>query len=126
MNIAPRLLWLDCSAGASVGVVITAFHPWFSNLYALPASFVLFMGLANVLYALFSFSLARRRSRPHNLLIILVVANLIWGLLCLTWLWIFWQSASVFGLAQLFLEAFFVAGLGCLEWRYRSELSTRP
>ena len=123
MNIASKLLWLDCTAGATVGLVVSLFHGWFSELYALPAEFVLFMGLANFAYGVFSFSLAIRPTRPRHLFILLVSANITWGLLCLAWLVVFRETASIFGMAHLALEAAFVAGLGLIEWRNKSALN---
>ncbi len=57
---------------------------------------------------------------------LLVVANLTWALLCLRWVFVFSQTASPFGLAHLLLEALFVGGLACLEWRWRELLQTNP
>ena len=40
------------------------------------------MGLANLAYGTFSFSLARRAVRPRALLQLLASANIAWGVLC--------------------------------------------
>lgn len=121
----PRnLLWVDCSAGAVVGILVLALSVWLSKLYQLPHSFVLFMGGANLAYAAYSFSLARRATRPKALLWLLIAANLTWGVLCFWWAFSYWGTASVFGLAQLLGEGIFVGGLACVEWRWRELLLT--
>ena len=109
-------------AGMSVGVVLLLFHAWVSPLHRLPESFILFMGAANLTYGLFSLSLALRQRRPRVLIRLLSVANVLWGLACCAWLWVYWESASVFGQGQLMLEALFVGGLGVLEWRWQEWL----
>ncbi len=121
----PRnLLWVDCSAGALVGILVLGLSGWLSKLYQLPYNFVLFMGGVNLAYAAYSFSLARRATRPKPLLWLLIAANLVWGLLCFGWAYSYWETASLFGRAQLVLEGLFVGGLACVEWRRRELLLT--
>ena len=128
MNIltisAPRLLWLDCGAGAFVGITVLLFHGWLSDLFQLPARLVFVMGMANLAYALYSFSLALRQKRPLMLIKLLVLANFTWAVLCFTWFAAFAATASIFGLAQLGLEGLFVGGLALQEWRQRDALSS--
>ena len=121
---APRLLWLDCGAGALVGITVLLFHGWLSDLFQLPVRLVFIMGVANLAYALYSFSLALRQKRPLMLIKLLVLANLVWAVLCFIWFAIFAATASIFGLAQLFLEGLFVGGLALQEWRLRDALSS--
>lgn len=119
-----KLLWVDCSAGAAVGLLVLTFSGWLSELYQLPRNFVVFMALANLAYALYSFSLATRPRRPRILILLLIVANMTWGVLCFWWAFTYGQTASLFGLAQLVGEGLFVGGLACLEWRWRELLLT--
>ncbi|MEM9673406.1 MAG: hypothetical protein ACFB15_30390 [Cyclobacteriaceae bacterium] len=117
-----NLLWIDCSAGALVGFVVVSASTWLSDLFQLPYDLVLLMGIMNLVYASFSFSLAIRSKRPKLMIIFLVVANLTWAVLCVRWAMIHFDTASFFGLAQLLGEALFVGGLAVLEWRYRDLL----
>lgn len=119
-----RLLWIDCAAGALAGVAVLALSPWLSRLYALPQEVLLFVGAANLLYATYSFSLARWAERPVSLIKLLVFANAAWVPVCLGLAANFWGRASVFGLAHLVGEAFFVGGLAALEWKRREQLAT--
>ncbi len=68
MNIVPRLLWVDCTAGALTGVTVLALGGWLSRLHALPYELLLFLGATNLLYASYSFSLSVRSERPKELL----------------------------------------------------------
>lgn len=124
MGLRRNLLWIDGLAAAVAGVVVLALAGWLSPWYGLPHAFVLFLGWMNLAYATFSLSLARRSERPLRLLVLLAVANLGWGVCCLRWAVVFGQTASLFGLVHLVGEGFFVAGLGCLEWRWRELLRT--
>ena len=123
MKLGPRLLWLDCSAGASVGLVVLLFHEWFSETYGFSPEFTLFLGGANLGYGCFSFALAVRRRRSTLHFKTLVAANLGWAALCfISVLWL-WNEASVLGIGHLVLEGVFVGGLGGLEWRSRHRLN---
>ena len=57
------LLWIDCSAGAAVGVGMLALHVPMAHWYELPVGLLLGMGAANLVYASFSLSLARDPDR---------------------------------------------------------------
>jgi len=124
LSIRRKLLWVDCSAGAIVGVTVLLLHGWLSKWYGLPQNLVLFMGVANLAYASYSFSLALRKKRPLALIRLLVIANLAWALLLLIWVVVFNGTASPLGLAYLVMEALFVGGLGILEWGSRGLLTT--
>ena len=80
------------------------------------------MGVANLAYGAFSYSLARRASRPRALIVLLVVANASWALLCGLAAAHFAGQASAFGLAHLIGEGLFVGGLAVWEWRERESL----
>jgi hypothetical protein len=119
-----NLLWVDCIAGAVAGAVVLLFSGWLSGLHGLPRELLLLNGAANLLYASYSFSLARRRRRPGALINLLVFANLAWAVVCLWLARVFAGSATVFGIGHLVGEAVFVGGLAALEWRWRDQLLT--
>ncbi|HYH78407.1 MAG TPA: hypothetical protein VEX86_01375 [Longimicrobium sp.] len=122
MYILRKLLWVDCIAGALVGVAVLMLSGWLSNLYALPRSLLLFTAGANVLYASYSFSLAVRARRSMASINLLVFANLAWLPVCLGIVVLFRESATLFGIAHMMAEGMFVAGLALLEWRQRDRL----
>jgi hypothetical protein len=112
------LIEIDWIAGLIVGVVMLVSHPWLATLYALPAMVLVGMGLANLGYACFSFTLARsRRGEWVPLFRVLAAANLLWALVCLTLAGLWFREATALGLAALVIEALLVGGLGVLEWR---------
>lgn len=119
MRVWRHLLWVDCSAGGVVGVLVLLLSGWLSELYALPLPVVLVMGAANLLYASYSLSLAVRKVRPLPLLVVLVVANGVWAVGCVVAAVVFAGTASPLGLATLIGEGLFVGGLAALEWRNR-------
>lgn len=124
MDRRRQLLWVDGLAGAVAGVAMLILGGWLSELYQLPRNLLFLNALANLAYASYSLSLARRITRPPNLIRLLVVANLTWAVVCLRWAFIHSETASLFGLAHLVGEALFVGGLACLEWRWRELLRT--
>lgn len=80
------------------------------------------IGLANVTYAAYSFSLARRSRRPPALLLPLIAANSLWAITCVVAAVYFAGSASVLGLGHLLTEGLVVGALARLEWQARDRL----
>ncbi|WP_412069423.1 hypothetical protein [Rubrivirga sp. IMCC43871] len=124
MHACRRLLWIDCAAGALVGAATLGTLGWLSELYLLPREQVLLIGGANLTYAAYSFALAIRPRRPLALLVLLVLANATWAVLCARWAVLYADTASAFGLAHLVAEAVIVGGLAAAEWRCRGVLRT--
>jgi hypothetical protein len=122
MSWRRHLLWVDCIAGGVVGLGMLLLRDWLVLLYELPPSILVVMALANLLYASFSYSLARRPTRPRRLVKMLAGANVAWGVACLGLLA---TGPSGVGIALLVFEAIFVAGLGLLEARSLDLLATR-
>jgi hypothetical protein len=117
-----HLLWIDSGAGLGAGLVVLALSGWLSEVYALPRALLLGMGAANLAYGTYSGALARRARRPPGLILLLVVANAAWAVLCGVMAVRLAHSASVFGVAHLAGEGLFVGGLAALEWRERERL----
>jgi hypothetical protein len=117
-----NLLWVDCIAAAVAGAAVLTLSGWLSRLYGLPRDLLLFTGAVNILYASYSFVLASRTTRPMASIVVLAFANLAWALVCVYLAIGVAGSPTVFGLAHLFGEAIFVAGLAALEWRWREQL----
>ncbi|MEM7355330.1 MAG: hypothetical protein AAF657_31250 [Acidobacteriota bacterium] len=124
MQLPRRLLWIDGSGGAIAGILMLLLLGWLTKWYALPRDLVLLIGCTNLAYGTYSLSLARRSQRPKALIHLLIVANLVWGALCLRWAVLHFETASFWGLAHLIGEGLYVGGLGCLEWRWREQLLT--
>lgn len=122
MQIIRNLLWIDCIAGALVGVLVLLFSGWLSRLYSLPLGILYFMGVLNLIYASYSYFLAKRRIRPKALIILLAAANGIWTFVCLGLATHFFEVATFFGIGLLVGEAIFVGSLASLEWKWRDQL----
>jgi hypothetical protein len=109
-------------AGALVGVLVLSFSEWLSRLYSLPLEILYFMGLINLIYATYSYSLAKRRARPKALITLLAAANGIWTFVCLGLAIHFFEAATFLGIGLLIGEAIFVGSLASLEWKWRDQL----
>ncbi len=119
-----KLLWVDCGAALLASLAVLSLSGWLARLYALPRGLLVAMGVANLAYGAFSFSLARRAHRPPSLIVLLVMANATWAVLCGIAAVRLAGVASAFGLAHLIGEGLFVGGLAALEWRQRAQLLT--
>jgi hypothetical protein len=124
MRIRRNLLWIDGLAGAVAGVAMLLARNWLSDWYRLPRDLLLLIGAANLAYGAYSLSLAKRARRPKALILLLIIANLTWAVICLRWAFVFADAASLLGLVQLVGEALFVGGLASLEWRWREQLQS--
>ena len=112
-------LWVDCTAGALVGVVVLAFSGGLARFHGLPEGVLVVLGTANLLYAAYSFTVARNPRRTLRHIEVLALANAAWGVVCVGLAVQYWAHASVFGFVHLFGEAVFVAVLAVVEWRLR-------
>jgi hypothetical protein len=119
-----NVLWIDCTAAALAGVVVLMLREWLSALQALPSPLLLFIGMANILYACYSFTLATRAYRSQSMIILLVAGNLAWAAVCIGLAMHFLASATVWGIAHLLGEALFVGSLAVVEWKWRAHLTT--
>lgn len=97
---------------------------WLSSLYHLPKNVIIFIGCVNLLYACYSFLLANYKNRSILLINMLVVANSMWGLICLIMLWMFWQEITIFAIIHILGEGIFVSSLARLEYLWRQQLSS--
>ncbi|NNP67614.1 hypothetical protein [Acinetobacter sp. Ac_5812] len=122
MKIAKQILWVDCTAAASAGLIVLFAGEWFSQLYHLPKHVVIFIGCINLLYACYSFALANYKKRSLLLINILVIVNSIWVVVCLLMLWRFWQEMTIFAMIHIAGEAVFVGALARLEFQWRHQL----
>jgi hypothetical protein len=118
-----NLLWIDCLAALLAGVAVLALYKWLAPIYRLPENLLLAIGVVNVIYGVYSLSLAAAPHRRTRFRIAaLACANMGWAPVCFA-LGVAWlETASPFGLAQLFGEGLFVGTLGFLEWRARAAL----
>jgi hypothetical protein len=117
-----NLLWVDSLAGLTVGIAMLLLLGRLVRWYQLPRDLLVLVGAANVIYGLYSLSLAARARRPRALILLLIAANAAWAVACLRWLAIYGREASALGLAHLAGEALFVGGLAIQEWRWREQL----
>lgn len=120
-----NLLWIDGIGGATVGVLTLALVGWLSQWYRMERNLILLIGVANLAYGAYSLSLATRPTRPAPAIVLLVLANFLWGVLCIRWAWLLRSTASPLGLIHLVGEGLYVGGLACVEWRYRRLLAHR-
>lgn len=125
MQLIKSLLWIDCFAGATAGVIVVLASAWLSELYSVPQKLLLVMGVVNLLYACYSFSLAISSKRPGFFIKMLIVANAIWAFVCLGIAARFSASMTLPGYIHLGGEAVFVGGLALAEWKWRDQLATQ-
>ncbi len=124
MDIRRKLLWVDGLAALLAGGVVLMTSGWLSQWYRLPQQLLLVIGMVNLMYASYSISLAARSVRPIPLILLLVLANLAWAMVCLILTFNHHETATLYGLAHLVGEALFVSCLAALEWRWRELLRT--
>ncbi len=117
------LLWLDCVGGLLVGALVLCFHSWLSQIEGLPASTVVVMGGANLVYGFFSLFVTTRRVRPARLIQALAVANMFWLVVCVGVVVVWWDVVTLLGVSLIVGEGLYVATLGAVEWLWRDHLA---
>jgi len=121
-----KLLWIDCIGGFFVGLLFLYFADFIAAIDNLDKNLIIFLGISNILYALFSFSLVVRQKRPVSLIVTLGSANIFWFFVCSIFAIINWSQISLIGIVHLFGEGFYVAFIGYLELKYRKILINTP
>jgi hypothetical protein len=111
------LLWFDCAAAAITGMAMLALAGLLAPLFGLPRVFVVFIGLVNLAYGAFSFSLARQPSPARGRVRALVAANLLWVGFCVVTALYFAGPGSWLGASYMLAEGFFVGLLATVEAR---------
>lgn len=109
------LLKWDFGMGFIVGAAGLLFSNMFADLFALPENHVTLISMVNLVYA--SFSLWNYRQNPLNVrcVRILILANSIWPLCCLFFLFHYWSLVNELGVAFYVSNMLFVGGLAQLE-----------
>ena len=115
-NLLP-LLWFDCAAAAIGGTAMLALTGLLAPLFGLPRVVVVFIGLVNLAYGAFSFSLARQPSPARGRVMALVTANLLWAGVCVVMAIYFAGPGSWLGASYMLAEGFFVGLLATVEAR---------
>jgi predicted membrane-bound spermidine synthase len=111
------LLWFDCAAAAIAGMAMLALVGLLAPLFGMPRAAVVLIGLVNLAYGAFSFSLARQPSPTRRLVRALVAANLLWVGVCVLTALFFAGAESRLGASYLLAEGFFVGALATVEAR---------
>lgn len=119
MSWRNNLLWIDATAGLTVGTGTLTLFPFLQALYGLPTWVLLTMGIANLAYCSYSFSLARSATRTRGRLMTLVIANAMWSVLCVVAAVLLASDITTLGIGQFLFEGAFVGSLAMLEWRMR-------
>ncbi len=122
--IVRSLLWIDCSGGLAVGILMLVLAEWLERLYALPSSLYTAIAAANIAYGTFSLVLALSRRRSVRLIVLLALANAVWGVVCVSAAVAMAGRASVFGQLHLLSECAVVVWLAQMEWRYRATIAS--
>ena len=112
-----NLLWLDGLAALAAGVTVGLLRATLAPLFHLPESLLATQAIVSLGYAGFSLSLARQKTPPQWLLLVLVLANLGYAGCVLLLLLFFYTAATGLGVGYFLLEAGFVVTLAALEWQ---------
>ena len=117
MSLLRKLLWFDCSAAGAVGTLMLALNAILAPFLGLPRALILFMGVMNLAYGAFSFSLARRQATHPGRTKALVVANFTWAFLCAAAAIHLAGPSSWLGAAYIATEGVVVGTLAAVELR---------
>ncbi len=112
-----RLIWTDGLAALTVGLGMLPLRHFLADLLHLPLWLITAQAIANLCYATYSLSLARRKDKPLALVKILSIANLAYAFSAICLLCYFYPVCSPWGVAFFMAEVLFIGTLGILEWK---------
>lgn len=112
-----NLIWIDATAALLSGVIVLMLKAKLSLFFNFPESLLTTLGFVSLSYALFSFYLAQQKSKSKRLLKILVIANLVYAIVCIIIMLFLYKTANLFGVLYLILESSLIAILALVEWR---------
>ncbi|PJZ48944.1 hypothetical protein [Leptospira saintgironsiae] len=121
MKQARFFLTLDSSGALIVGIFVLLFYSLLSNLTGWSESFTRIEGFANLIYGSYSGILLlqfRKGILNRVFVLILIIANSLWGLQCFTQAWRLQEEATYIGTAALLLEGIYLLALAYLEARF--------
>ena len=118
-----RILWVDCLGALIVGIMVLLICQPLSRWGGLPTTTVIGVGIANLVYGIYSLVVATRHPRPMFLVVMLAFANMTWLFVCVTIVVWNWQQITLFGILHVGGEGMYVAILGFTEWRWRRWLA---
>ncbi|GBF38338.1 hypothetical protein [Leptospira johnsonii] len=121
MKQARFLLTLDSTGALIVGVFIFLFSSFISTLNGWDESFIHIEGFVNLIYGSYSgiLLLLFRRGQLHRIFVlILIIANSLWGLQCFAQAWRLQEEATYIGTAVLLLEGIYLLILAFFEVRF--------
>jgi len=121
-----HILCIDWKGATIVGIVTVSLHKWLSLFGGLPPAILVGIGLTNLSYAGFSFSLWIRPARSSRSIAALVVANLGWSVVCICLLLVHCNVVTSIAVLHLGGEAVYVGALAIMEWRHRMSLVATP
>lgn len=121
MKQARFILTLDSTGALIVGVFILLFSSLISNLTGWQESFTCMEGFVNLIYGSYSgilLLLFRRGPLHRTFILILIIANSLWGLQCFAQAWRLKGEATYIGNAVLLLEGIYLLVLAYLEAKF--------
>jgi hypothetical protein len=117
-----RILAVDGLGGLAVGALMLVVLRPLAAFYGLSWGVVTFVAVANVAYGSYSSTLAYRASRgkkpSRRAVDVLILANTMWTLVCVTLLVATWGTAGIFGQLHIGAEGLYVLALAGVEARY--------
>jgi hypothetical protein len=121
---ARYILWVDSLAGLAVGLGMFALASLLRGIYGMPLGVYYGIAIANVVYGLYSLSLALRRRRSHLSIQVLAVMNATWAGTCVVAIIALFGKVGWLGLGHIGMEGLFVSWLAWMEWKSRYKLAS--
>ncbi len=111
-----RVLWLDAAIGVGTGLLQCEFADALAPLLGLPANLLLWSGASLGVFVLFISWIATRKTIPAGAVWLLIGANAVWVLGCLSLLASSLVAPTIFGVVFLIVQAVTVGVFVELEW----------
>ncbi|MBM9576501.1 hypothetical protein JWG45_04965 [Leptospira sp. 201903070] len=119
MKTQKKIALADSVSAFIAGAFTLIFSSFLCEWYRWPLHLILFIGMVNMLYGFYSgfisFRFITGNLVAKEIIILLIIANSLWGGYCLTQIFYLQSSSSILGLLHLGFEAIYVLGLAYWE-----------
>ena len=110
-----KILWIDFTMGASLGLIGLLFSDFFAPIFGLNNRLILWISVITVMYSIIAFRTVIIQPVAIRLLRLLIAANWAWTFIGLGIIAFHFRDATFLGQLFLLLQIVIVGGLAWLE-----------
>jgi len=117
-----KLLVYDGLAALLATMLILSLLAYLPGWLQLPVKLFYLLPCISAVYAVYAFSVSRKRNIQRWQLRLLAIGNALYGLFCVGLMIYFYPTTNLLGLAYLSIDTAIVTALALVEWQHSHQL----